>query len=134
MIKNSAGLSGPACRKRIMKKEAKIPVRKGTFRFAGGQLKKDREGVYYYSDMYFLRNAAILNPHLRTLSCAFCMTCFPSVDARKESGMTQQELSARTGIAQSDISKLENGNANPSLRTLKRLAAAMGKTLRIEFL
>ena len=69
-----------------MKKEAKIPVRKGTFRFAGGQLKKDREGVYYYSDMYFLRNAAILNPHLRTLSCAFCMTCFPSVDARKESG------------------------------------------------
>jgi predicted transcriptional regulator len=56
------------------------------------------------------------------------------IDARKESGMTQQELSARTGIAQSDISKLENGNANPSLRTLKRLAAAMGKTLRIEFL
>jgi len=56
------------------------------------------------------------------------------IDARKESGMTQQELSARTGIAQSDISKLENGNANPSLRTLKRLATAMGKTLRIEFL
>ena len=56
------------------------------------------------------------------------------IAARKESGMTQQELSARTGIAQSDISKLENGNANPSLRTLKRLAAAMGKTLRIEFL
>ena len=56
------------------------------------------------------------------------------IDARKESGMTQQELSARTGIEQSDISKLENGNANPSLRTLKRLAAAMGKTLRIEFL
>ena len=56
------------------------------------------------------------------------------IDARKETGMTQQELSARTGIAQSDISKLENGNANPSLRTLKRLAAAMGKTLRIEFL
>ena len=25
------------------------------------------------------------------------------IDARKESGMTQQELSARTGIAQSDI-------------------------------
>ena len=47
------------------------------------------------------------------------------IDARKESGMTQQELSARTGIAQSDISKLENGNANPSLRTLKRLAAAI---------
>lgn len=56
------------------------------------------------------------------------------IDARRETGMTQKELSERSGIAQSDISKLENGNANPSLRTLKRLAAAMGKTLRIEFL
>lgn len=56
------------------------------------------------------------------------------IDARKESGLTQKELAARSGIAQGDISKLENGNANPSIRTLKRLAAAMGKTLRIEFL
>lgn len=56
------------------------------------------------------------------------------IDARKESGLTQKELAARSGIAQGDISKLENGNANPSIRTLKRLATAMGKTLRIEFL
>ena len=55
------------------------------------------------------------------------------IDARAESGLTQKELSERTGIAQSDISKLENGNANPSIRTLKRLANAMGKTLKIEF-
>lgn len=55
------------------------------------------------------------------------------VDARIETGLTQKELSERTGIAQSDISKLENGNANPSIRTLKRLANAMGKTLKIEF-
>ena len=39
----------------------------------------------------------------------------------------------RTGIAQGDISRLENGNANPSLNTLKRLATAMGMTLKIEF-
>lgn len=55
------------------------------------------------------------------------------LNARNEAGLTQKELSDRTGIAQGDISKLENGNANPSLRTLKRLAAGMGKTLRIEF-
>lgn len=55
------------------------------------------------------------------------------IDARKESGLTQNELSARTGIAQSDISKLERGSANPSLRTLQRLAAGMGRTLKIEF-
>ena len=46
--------------------------------------------------------------------------------ARKESGLTQKQLSERTGIAQTDISKLERGNANPSLRTLQRLAAGMG--------
>ena len=55
------------------------------------------------------------------------------IDARQETGLTQQELSERTGIAQSDISKLENGNANPSIRTLKRLAEAMGKQLKISF-
>ena len=55
------------------------------------------------------------------------------IDARKESGLTQKELSERTGIAQSDISKLERGNANPSLRTLQRLAEGMGMKLKIEF-
>ena len=55
------------------------------------------------------------------------------LDARINSGLTQKELSKRTGIAQGDISKLERGNANPSIRTLQRLAAGMGKVLRIEF-
>ena len=55
------------------------------------------------------------------------------IDARKESGLTQKQLSERTGIAPADISKLERGNANPSLRTLQRLAAGMGMNIRIEF-
>ena len=54
------------------------------------------------------------------------------IDARTTSGLTQKELSERTGIAQGDISKLENGNANPSVRTLQRLAAGMGMKLKIE--
>ena len=56
------------------------------------------------------------------------------IDARKATGMTQKELSEATGIAQGDISKLEKGNANPSLRTLQRLAAGMGMRLRLEFI
>ena len=49
------------------------------------------------------------------------------IDARKQSGLTQKQLSEKTGIAQGDISKLESGNANPSLRkALQRLAAGMG--------
>ncbi|MBQ3831510.1 MAG: helix-turn-helix transcriptional regulator [Spirochaetales bacterium] len=31
------------------------------------------------------------------------------------------------------MSKIENGNANPSLKTMKRLAAAMGKRVHISF-
>lgn len=57
-----------------------------------------------------------------------------TIDARKSKGLIQKELSIRSGIAQGDISKLENGNANPSIKTLQRLAIAMGKALRIEFL
>lgn len=55
------------------------------------------------------------------------------LEARREKGITQKELSELTGIAQGDISKLENGSANPSVRTLERVATALGKRLRIEF-
>lgn len=54
--------------------------------------------------------------------------------SRKSAGMTQSDLSKATGIAQGDISKIERAEANPSLNTLKRLAAGMNMTLKIEFL
>ena len=55
------------------------------------------------------------------------------VDARISQNLTQKELSERTGINQADISKLENGTRNPSLKLLKRLADGMGMTLKLEF-
>ena len=55
------------------------------------------------------------------------------IDARKSRGMTQKQLADATGINQADISKLERGTANPSLRTLQRLAAGMGMRLKLEF-
>ena len=55
------------------------------------------------------------------------------IDARKNTGMTQKELSAATGISQADISRLEHGNGNPSLRTLQRIARALKMSLKIEF-
>ena len=55
------------------------------------------------------------------------------LDARTAAGLTQKDLATRTGIAQADISRLENGNANPSLRTLQRLAEGMGMKLKLEF-
>ncbi len=55
------------------------------------------------------------------------------VAARKEQNMTQSDLAKVTGINQADISKLENGNRNPSLNMLKKLAEGLGMQLRIEF-
>lgn len=55
------------------------------------------------------------------------------VDARKSKRMTQKELAERTGIDQSDISKIETGIANPALSTLKRLAEGMDMVLKLEF-
>lgn len=55
------------------------------------------------------------------------------IDGRNEKHLTQKELSDRTGIAQGDISKIENGNANPSIKTLNRLAYALGKKLKVTF-
>ena len=48
------------------------------------------------------------------------------VDARVSQNLTQKELAEKTGINQVDISKLENGTRNPSLKLLQRLADGMG--------
>ena len=55
------------------------------------------------------------------------------LDARINAGLTQSELSERSGISQADISRLEKGTRNPSIALLKRLAEALDSNLRIEF-
>ena len=55
------------------------------------------------------------------------------LDARTEQNLSQRQLSERTGITQADICKIESGEANPTLQTLKRLAAGLGMTLELKF-
>ena len=55
------------------------------------------------------------------------------IDDLKNIGFVWQELSKKSGISQADISRLERGNANPSLHTLQRLAAGMNMKLKLEF-
>ncbi len=55
------------------------------------------------------------------------------ISSRKEKQYSQQKLSDLTGIDRADISRIENGNANPSLRTIERIAAALGKRVEIRF-
>ena len=54
--------------------------------------------------------------------------------ARLECNMTQAELAKKSGIRQSNISRIENGNAIPRLDTLEALAMAMGKSLKISMI
>ena len=45
--------------------------------------------------------------------------------------MTQQQLAAASGIRQSEISRIEGGNGNPTLKTIGALARALGAELRL---
>ena len=55
------------------------------------------------------------------------------IDARISQNMSQKELSEKTGLAQTEISKLENGTRNPSIKLLQRLADGMGMVLNVTF-
>ena len=54
------------------------------------------------------------------------------IDVRINQHMTQKDLSAKTGITQADISRIENGTRNPSLAMVKRLAEGLGMQLKLE--
>lgn len=53
------------------------------------------------------------------------------IAARITAGMTQKELAEKSGIRQSNISRIENGSCVPTLPTLMALAKALGKKLSI---
>ena len=52
-------------------------------------------------------------------------------DAREEAGLSQTELAARIGIAQSALSRIEAGRANLTLGTLQRVTDALGVSLTL---
>jgi predicted transcriptional regulator len=41
-------------------------------------------------------------------------------------GLSQAALSERCGVPQADISRIERGQANPTIATVERLMSAMG--------
>ena len=55
------------------------------------------------------------------------------IAARLACNLTQKELAEKTGIRQSNISRIENGSASPTIDTLARIAAGLGKQLKIDF-
>ncbi len=55
------------------------------------------------------------------------------VAARLAANMTQKELAEKSGVRQSNISRIENGSCSPTVATLQALADGMGKQLTISF-
>lgn len=56
------------------------------------------------------------------------------IQARIQKGINQTILAKKMKTGQSAISRLESGNANPTLNFLKRLAKALDSRLEIRFL
>ena len=76
-------------------------------------------------DKEFVKKREELQPELQVMRIM--------ADARSYRDLTQKELSKRSGIDQSEISRIESGTRNPSFRLLNRLAKAMDMDLVIRF-
>ncbi len=81
-------------------------------------------GTALLSDSETAKEYDKLRPHYEIIS--------QIIKARDEQGITQAELAERTGIRQSNISRLEGGNYNPSIEFLSRVAKGLGMELHIE--
>ena len=55
------------------------------------------------------------------------------ISSRIDKNLTQGQLAEMIGTKQTNISRLESGRYNPSMKMLKKIADAMGKKLEIHF-
>lgn len=55
------------------------------------------------------------------------------IDKRLSKKMSQKQLAQKMGTRQSAISRIESGDANPSLKSLKKIATALNAKLVISF-
>ena len=54
------------------------------------------------------------------------------IGARAEQGITQAQLADRVGTRQTNISRLERGEGNPTLEFMQKIATGLGKKLIIK--
>lgn len=74
----------------------------------------------YMQDPEFRKEYESLQPEMDVIRAI--------IDARTKQNLTQAQLAERTGIRQSNISRIENGNCSPTVETLQQLAKGMEKT------
>lgn len=84
-----------------------------------------------YSDY---RRKALQNPDLKetydTLEAEYRLAS-SLIRARIQKKLTQQQLADKAGVTQNTITRLESGTTNPTIGTLTRVAAALGKEVKL---
>lgn len=55
------------------------------------------------------------------------------VEERIAQNLSQKELAERCDMKPSNLCRIENGNGNPSLATLKKIAHGLGRRLELKF-
>lgn len=53
------------------------------------------------------------------------------IKAREENGLSQRQLEKISGVKQPVIARMEKGTSTPQLKTILRLLAPLGKTLKV---
>jgi ribosome-binding protein aMBF1 (putative translation factor) len=51
---------------------------------------------------------------------------------RLDEGLSQEELAARAGMRQSIISRIENGESEPRIETVNKIARALNRKVKID--
>lgn len=84
-------------------------------KYLAGQLKNPKIGKYY-------------NEYGKQLEIAYQIS-----ELRKKDGMSQAELADKIGTTQSNVARMEAGQQNFTTDTLQKIAIALRRDLRIEF-
>ncbi len=53
------------------------------------------------------------------------------ISARRRAGLTQRRMAALAGVADTTVARIERGDVDPSVGTLSRLLAVVGKSLTV---
>ena len=56
------------------------------------------------------------------------------IKARIELGLTQADLANKIGMKQSNISRFESGESNPSIEFISRIATGLNKSINIQLI
>lgn len=88
-----------------------------------------------------LKEKALSNPEVRAEYERLEREEMPMLDAilkaRAEAGLTQEQVAQRMGTQAPAVARLEaalvSGKPSPSMRTLHKYAAALGKRVQVQF-